>query len=131
MAAMLEMLDAEITKTECRLDELRTTRRVLLGLGPETEGIRVAPAFVGANMWEYARVVLVKCGKAHYRDIAQEALKMGYQNRRGSSPASLQRSFLDTLRRDDDEFEALGKGYFKLKRPDEAASELAEPSVPT
>jgi hypothetical protein len=62
----------------------------------------------------------------HYYDVADAAIRRGYSSNRDSSLDSMRRSFLDTLRRNDEEFTLLGRGHYKLTRaPTEELEEMA------
>lgn len=52
----------------------------------------------------------------HYREIAEESMKKGYKsNRPGSTTEKVHHSFWTTMNRNEEIFQAVGKGRFKLK----------------
>lgn len=124
----LQVIDREITDLQGRLDRLETARQVII----EIRGAATQPAeskTVAATPVDPARslrgVTIVVAAKAvledakgkplHYRAIAKEAARRGYEL--GSSSDSGYASFRRTMLKRRDVFVREGEGEYRLKDP--------------
>ena len=126
----LGRIQARIDSLRGEISELEIAARVLRGLrSGGSNGVsraarvrrsvrRPQPSSTGKpTIADFARDVLKSGGNEgmHFRQVADQAVKLGFRGRRGSQPKTIQQSFWATMKRSPDIFEALGGGKFKLK----------------
>jgi|SRR5579862_6439525 len=108
------------------LADLETAERVLEQLRSPRNGTksvaRITAAKVPAGhslktIAEYAKEILPKAGAEgmHFREVAHEALRMGYTGRKSSTEKAIAQSFWATMHRDKQTFVAIGDGRYSLK----------------
>jgi len=125
----LELIENRLAALECEIEalnreknELETAVRVIRRLSVTINGresVQVSKeerSDVKLTVAEAARQILADGSQRHYAEIADLALKQGYQSRPGSTRERTCQTFWAIMKRHPDQFEAVGGGEFRLKK---------------
>ncbi len=126
----LGRIQSRIESLRGEISELEIAARVLRGLRSGANNGASHPARVRRSIRrprprpagkltiaDFARDVLRDSdnGGMHFREVADQAVKLGFRGRKGSGAKTIQQSFWATMKRSPTVFDALGGGKFKLK----------------
>jgi hypothetical protein len=129
--SVLDKIDFEIDRLESEIKDWKRLRELAVSAQEkplETPQLPLSEPqrtdCQGLTIMECCQKILSEREEAHYSEIAREALQRGWDNKRGSAPEAVERSFFDALRRSESEFKRLGHGYYQIN--DDGIHELAD-----